>query len=71
VEGSGEEPNNKLKRKWFWSGGRPRYEGDGAVEIILDFLQKKLEFRPKGTATETPKGVFKIAVRKGFEKRSP
>jgi len=21
----------KIERKWFWSGGRPRYEGDGAV----------------------------------------
>ena len=31
AEGSGEEPNKKLKRKWFWSGGRPKYEGDGAV----------------------------------------
>ena len=51
AEGSGEEPNKKLKRKWFWSGGRPKYEGDGAVElIILDFLQKKFGFRPKGTA---------------------
>ncbi len=31
AERSGEEPNKKLKRKWFWSGGRPKYEGDGAV----------------------------------------
>ena len=39
-------------------GGRPKYEGDGAVEMIIpdfkiqnsDFLQKKLEFQPKGTA---------------------
>ena len=68
AEGSGEEPNKKLKRKWFLTGGRPRYEGDDAVKLsvrapqgarestqsvpllILDFLQKKLEFQPKGTA---------------------
>ena len=67
AEGSGEEPNKKLKRKWFWLGGRPKYEGDGAVEFvrtpqsarkstrsvplpILDFLQKKFGFHPKGTA---------------------
>ncbi|MDA3780773.1 MAG: hypothetical protein PF487_11230 [Bacteroidales bacterium] len=56
-----------MKRKWFLAGGRPKYEGDGAVELvctpqsarkstrsvplpILDFLQKKFGFQPKGTA---------------------
>ena len=64
-----------MKRKWFLAGGRPRYEGDGAVELsvrapqgarestqsvplpILDFLQKRLEFQPKGTAHFKKKGM--------------
>ena len=48
--GLGRSRTKKLKRKWFWSDGRTRHEGDGAVEIILDFLQKKFGFCPKGTA---------------------
>jgi len=49
VEGSGDEPNKKLKRKWFWSGGRrsaclPKRQrrqdsgGDGAVELFRPSL---------------------------------
>jgi hypothetical protein len=38
AEGSGEEPNKKIERKWFLAGGRPRHEGDDAVGL---FLQSK------------------------------
>ena len=54
----------KIERKWFWSGGRPRYEGDGASQWTPMRTRK---FR---ATTRSARGLFVKILRILFVKSS-
>ena len=45
-----------MKRKWFWSGGRPKYEGDGA--IVLSSFAPRIEQEKARESVPLPIGDF-------------